>query len=651
MHVILVEDNPDELLLLQAICERRGHQVSAFRDGESAWPSLREGTTSLVLLDRSLPGSSGLDLCRRVRDEALAVEPFILMITAHDSADDIQAALDAGANDFLAKPFSSDSLHTRLAIAERRVAENDQNRLTLARKEEQFRQLVEHIRAVFWMVDGTTHQLLYMSPYYEAVWGSAPPKDLSYYPWLLRIHPQDRSTALNDQSFTRTTEFDCEYRILRPDGSLRWVRNRAFPVKDAEGNVVRIAGIANDVTERRFLKESLRQAQRMEAIGQIAGGIAHEFNNLLQVIIGNISFAQEEVSGDIAELLEQSLTASERSAQLVGQLLAFGQSSAPRRKRVYLESLVGEVVDIVGRTFDRRIDVSLEQEGGLPEVFADPEQIHHLVLTLCIRAREALEARRYRDEAAPLRLAISTSSRVLREEECKRNGRRAGEYVRIAVADTGLSGSFAQREASPGTLSLSDSTLVEEDLGIAWADDLMNQHGGWTEVEERSLDGTTIAAYLPAAESESSGAPSPKEFEDAGYATGHETILLIDDEPMVRGIGQRILTRLGYTVLEAEDGLSALEIYRDQGDSIDLVILDLSMPRLSGEETLARLREHDPNVRVIVTTGYSKSDRYDSVAQMGVLAFLTKPFRLEELSRTTREAIDGNISKIHASGS
>ena len=484
------------------------------------------------------------------------------------------------------------------------------------------------------------------SPACEAVTGYAPEEFASNpYLWIHMVHEQDRD-AVRDQASHVLSGQDVqplEHRIFRKDGAMRWVRNTFVPHHDAQGNLLSYDGLISDITERKRLEEQLRQAQKMEAIGQLAGGVAHDFNNLLTGIIGNLALAERKAPDEIGKYLVAASDAAGRAEKLVKQLLAFSRKSRIQLKPVDLNRIVREAHRLVRQTIDRRIEIRVRIDEGLPNVRADAVQINSILMNLCINARDAI-VEVMNGRTAPERrgdqfvISIETEAAVVGGEYCESHTyARPGPFVVLSVSDNGAGMDaetqrhvfepfFTTKQPGQGT-----------GLGLASAYGIIKQHDGWINLYSEPGKGTTFKIYLPIAEEEIQENCNQEMEEVLG---GTETILLVDDEEMIRNLGQTTLEGYGYTVFLAADGREALNIYLKQRERIHLIILDFSMPYLSGPEVLVQLHALVPDAKVILSSGYNENSRGESLERLGAAGFVAKPYRPVDLGRTVRKVLD-----------
>ncbi|HLJ92640.1 MAG TPA: PAS domain S-box protein [Gemmataceae bacterium] len=438
----------------------------------------------------------------------------------------------------------------------------------------------------------------------------------------------------------RRSEREEETRVA---GQPRMVRMVRTPVRDDQGTIVGVLGILWDVTEQRLLENKVRQVQKMEAVGQLAGGVAHDFNNLLTVILGNVSLLRahrmpEEVA---SELLNATEKAALRAAELTSKLLGFSRRTTLRAIETNLNACVEETVMILQRTLDPAITIEVDTAPDLWKVEADPSQINQVLMNLCLNARDAMPKGG--------RLRIETRNGILDEEYARGHAEaRPGEFVRLRVEDNGqgmppevrqriFEPFFTTKEPGRGT-----------GLGLAMVFGIVKQHKGWIDCYSEVGRGTKFDIYLPRFQPPQEAGPSPAPSPTA--AGGHDTILLVDDEPMIRTLGQNILQSYGYQVLLAENGARAVEIFQRDWQKIDLVILDLTMPGLAGREAYELLIQINPQARVLFASGYSAEE----IAQMPserVQGFVRKPYLPEELAHAVQVSLQKQQSPGTEGGS
>ena len=516
---------------------------------------------------------------------------------------------------------------TFVDITERKRAEE-----SMRESEARFRELAETIRDVFWITDVENERLLYVSPAYESVYGR-PCASLHADPrsWLDAVHPEDRDRIRSVAAARRSHGFDHEYRLLRSDGDVRWIRDRAFPVRGADGAIERIVGLASDVTDRKAAEMQMHQAQKMESIGRLAAGIAHDFNNILTVINGVAELAGSELGdGPLRDDIAAIRQAAMRATGLTRQLLAFSRQQVLKPEVLRLNAVVEEVEGLLCRVLGEDIRVEVRLDPDVRSVLADPGQIHQVILNLAINSRDAMPQGGV--------LSIETRSVIVSEAGARRHpGLSPGRYSVLVLTDTGAGMDAATRQRLFEPFFTTKAPGKGTGLGLATVHGIVKQSGGEIEVESEAGSGTTFTIYLPESES---AAEHHGDAPVASAAHGAECLLIVDDDAGVRAMTRRVLERQGYHVIQADDGAEALALMEQCGDTVDLLLTDVVMPGMSGIDLARRLREARPSLRVLFISGYSE----DAVDRHGVLGesmkFLAKPYSVSGLLQEVREALD-----------
>jgi PAS domain S-box-containing protein len=506
--------------------------------------------------------------------------------------------------------------------------------VTDLQSEERFRQLAENIDQVFWMLDLETNQVLYVSPAFERVWGRKAAALYESRDWLLEsVHAEDRERCMRFLTKIGSETVDECYRIVRPDGSVRWIHDRAFLVYGPDGEPYRVAGIAEDITAQRDLEEQLRQAHKMEAVGRLAGGVAHDFNNLLTVICGYSQMMLDDgsVAHPIRHRQEQILNAANRASVLTRQLLAFSRSQVLQPTLVNLNHLLTNMTALLGPMVGEHITIETEFDPGLSCIRADAHQIEQVVMNLAANARDAMpNGGRFRLETA---MAAAAEAR-----DDGPNG--SGKFVRLRVSDTGCGMDERTRERVFEPFFTTKGLGKGTGLGLSMVYGIVGQNHGHIHVSSEPGRGTAFDLYFPAApgiEAGSEAAPGkPRK------AAAAETILVVEDEPAVRVLTKETLQQLGYTILEASDGYEALHVIERHAGEIHLVLTDVIMPLMNGRDLAARLEAMRPGTKVIYMSGYT----YDVLAFHGLSEpeadFIQKPFTRSGLAEKVETALGGN---------
>jgi signal transduction histidine kinase/CheY-like chemotaxis protein len=388
-----------------------------------------------------------------------------------------------------------------------------------------------------------------------------------------------------------------------------------------------------DITERRKLEERLAQAQKMEAIGLLAGGVAHDFNNLLVGVIGNASLAQEMVApgSKVAPLLDRIVRTGEQAAHLTRQLLAYAGKGQIVVEALDLSQVARAGADLVRASIPGKIALHLDLAAGLPLVNADRSQLHQVFLNLVINAAEAVGS-------GPGRISVRTGIRDLEAPELRTSSGaelRPGRYVCLEVTDDGC----GMDEDTLGRIfdPFFTTKFLGRGLGLAAVAGIVRTHGGGIQVESVLRQGTRFTVLLPAAEV--AAAPQPESEAGVLDLRGMGRILLVDDEDIVLELGQAALQRQGYDVLIAASGPAALRVFEREAAQVDLVILDLSMPGMGGEDVLPELKRIRSEVRVVISSGYTQDDAMKYFRGLPVAGFIQKPYTAAKLAAEVKRAL------------
>ena len=514
----------------------------------------------------------------------------------------------------------------------RDVTERREAAQALDASEERFRQLAESIREVFWITDVTKARLDYISPGYETIWGRsresliAEPGD-----WMVAIHEDDRNRVM-EAALTKQAAgtYDEEYRIVRPDGTVRWVRDRASPVRSRNGELLRVVGVAEDITEHRELEAQLRQTQKLESIGLLAGGVAHDFNNALTVIEGNGGLLRDLVADnpDALEFINEIRHAVDRAASLTRQLLAFSRQEVLRPEIVDLNDIVGDTERLLRRLIGEDIELRTALRSNC-QVLLDAGHMSQVLMNLAVNARDAMpNGGILRLETREIELSAFSVQRF--------PGFSPGPYVALSVSDTGQGMTpdvlshifepfFTTKERGHGT-----------GLGLAVVHGIVQQSGGHIDVESEVGVGTTFRIVLPMV---SCAVMQDGLGGEALAPGGVEHVLLVEDDADVRRITARALRKSGYSVTEATNGRHALQVLDESHDGFDLVITDVVMPELGGGAFVEGLKVKCPELRVLFISGYTD----DAVVRQGIrhaeVEFLQKPFTVGALLAKVRAVL------------
>ncbi len=429
-----------------------------------------------------------------------------------------------------------------------------------------------------------------------------------------------------------------ELTLVRKDGSLLPVLMNATAVCDADGKFVMSRSVIRDMTEKRQLdeekrklREQLFQSQKLEALGTLAGGIAHDFNNLLASIMGYSSLAKAELRQHepVYRFVDIIETASLRASELTQQLLAFAKGGKYDAKPNDVNAIVREVAALLSRTIDKNISLEQRLAGDLRPAVCDAGQIQQAFLNICINGRDAMP------QGGVLSIRTENVHLDLKDVQMWVDV-PPGDFLCIAISDTGAGMDWDTRQ------HIFDPFYTTKEkgtgLGLSLVYGTVKKHNGFIQVSSEPGKGSTFKVFLPACMSEETCA---KKEENVHLRRGTETILVVDDEPMIKDLARDILRRFGYDVLTARGGEDALILYGQWADKISIVLLDMVMPNMSGREVFRKLREMNPAVKVIVSSGYSHDRDADDLLKEGAAGFVQKPYRMADLIRVVGEVAEG----------
>lgn len=448
------------------------------------------------------------------------------------------------------------------------------------------------------------------------------------------IHPDDDERANKEISETieKTSAWDSEFRIIRPDGKERIIRSKGEVERDADGKQIRCYGINQDVTEKKEMESQLQHAKKIESIGTLAGGIAHDFNNILSPIMLHAEMAMAELPPDdpLQQCMKEIFTAGERARNLVKQILTVARKRSEKRTVLKLSFIINEAFNFLRSTIPATIDIQYNIRSEKDTVLADPTQLNQIIMNLCTNAAHAM-----REKGGLLEIILDNEN--LSSREAKRFfNLKQGKYVKLSIRDngTGMSPDILGRIFEPyyTTKRAGEGT----GLGLATVHGIVQNYGGDITVESTVGKGTAFHVYLPLVDAEIQVDPENR----LEIQKGTESILLVDDEKAAVDITQKMLEKFGYKVTSTTSSREALEIFLGNPAAFDLVITDMTMPNMTGDELAKEILSSAPEMPVILCTGFSDNINEEKSKSLGIRCFILKPIIMNKLAKKIREVLD-----------
>ncbi len=671
MKILIVDDNAEDRTILRHYLNRFAGEILEAPDGAEGLAIARSGRPDLIISDALMPNVDGFEFLREIRRSTdLRDIHFIFYSAVYTGSRDQELAMALGADAFLVKPLEPEDFLSQLknlldglngsekrrmselmaedekylrkysqmvaARLEDKVRELNMANRALTASEARYRNLFNSMRDVIIIADQNRIILDANQPALREVFGYETAEIVGKRSDIL-YGSHDAFEMMGKEFFDLKNHPDAkllEVEFSRKSGDRFIGELYALKLLDSSGKPVGNVGLIRDVTEHRKLEAQLRHAQRMESIGTLAGGVAHDFNNILTGIIGYGSLALMKMAADDPHRIniQNMLEASDRAVHLTKELLMFSRKQLIDRRPADLNMVVAKVQKFLKRVIGEDIEIKTMLHGGELTVMADVYQLEQVLMNLATNARDSM----------PNGGTVTVSTGIVRLDAGFTTAHgygSPGRYALIIVSDTGggMDKETLQRIFEPffTTKDVGKGT----GLGLAVVYGIIKQHDGHINVYSEPGHGTTFRIYLPLVEPDT-GEEASRQREEAPVR-GTETILLAEDNELVRDLAKSVLTEFGYTVIEAVDGEDAIWKFREHADSIQLLLFDMVMPILSGKEASDEIRKMKPGIKTIFASGYAPDIVMQKLADEDDIQLISKPMSPTELLRKVRSVLDG----------
>ena len=634
--ILIVDDTPTNLEVLFDFLADSGFKVLVAEDGETAIERVEYAPPDLVLLDILMPGMDGFETCRCLKaNERTKDIPVIFMTALSETVDKVRG-LNLGAVDYITKPLQHEEVLARiqlhLSLQKLTKTLKEQN-LRLEQEIQERKRSDQKIREQAALLDITTdaifvqdleNKILYWNKGAERLYGwkaeEAIGKDveeLLYWDSLPQLQH-------NQNSLIQKGEWQGELPQLTKAGKEIVVATRWALVRDEDGQPKSILSVNTDVTEKKQLEAQFHRAQRLESIGTLASGIAHDLNNVLAPILMTVQLLQQKLKDQQSQKWLNILeTNAKRGAELVKQVLSFARGMAGDRKILQVAHLILEVEKVAKHTFSKSIEIQVDTSAQkLWPILGDPTQLQQVLMNLCVNAQDAMPNGGT--------LSIVAENLWIDEPYTKFNiEAKVGSYIVLTVSDTGIGIPEETLERIFDPFFTTKAIDKGTGLGLSTVMGIVKSYGGFINVHSQVGKGTQFKIYLPALEK--TEIQTPQNRSDALPVGNGELILVADDETSIREIIKTLLEAFKYRVLLANDGIEAIALYAQHKEEISVVLLDLMMPSLDSSTTIRTLHKMNPQVKIIASSGLMSNHEIIQTLDNSVEAFLQKPYTSDDL--------------------
>jgi PAS domain S-box-containing protein len=652
--ILVVDDELDVRQTIESALRSENYHVQTADSGETAVAMLESEPFDLVITDIRMPGTDGVEVLQRTKEIDETIE--VIILTGYASIENVIETLrNGGAYDYLTKPledidailFSAEqalnrrelrSTNHRLASElQRQNKELQRVQKALLQSEERFRTIASITSDYFYSmtISGIgDFEVDWIGGAFQKITGYEKEAVRSLDTWLRIVHPDDHGiTDASIQRVLSNQRSTSQYRICLKNGGERWIRDYAQPVWDAAKNRVgSVIGAARDITSQGKMEKTLQQEQTFKAIASLAGGVAHEFNNALVGITGNLELMVMEMDADSdhSRYIQQIRSSTQRMTALTSQLLAYARGGKYRARTTTIEEFLKQALPLTMHAIGPSVRLETDVPSGIAPFDCDPTQLQMVLSAVLANASEAMQGR------GRIRLKARNTTIDGRQKHLPDTLVR-GAYVSLSVRDEGhgMDENTRARIFEP----FFSTKMQGRGLGMAAVYGIVKNHGGSIAIRSQPSSGTTVTIFLPALE-------TPLETvgeEPAGTPCKQDsaTILMVDDEPVVLDVGRTILEKLGYRVLTGTCGRAAIDRLQADAAQIGLVLLDIKLPDMNGADVLEHIKSRYPEIKVIICSGYARDDMDRNFFALGADEFIQKPFTIAELSSKIGNLLSG----------
>jgi PAS domain S-box-containing protein len=645
--ILVVDDEPGSLSLLTGVLTSEGYHVRVADSGRLALASIDAWLPELILLDIRMPGMDGFEVCRRLKVGGKSQRVPVIFITAASDLEERVKGLAVGAVDYITKPFQKEELLARVRthIELSRLRENLEIQVSektaeltiivdhLRETEERFRNMADTAPVMIWLA-GTDK----LCTFFNKTWLTFTGRRLEEEQgdtWRKAIHPADLEQCFRiyTSAFDARRDFQLEYRLRRADGEYRWVLDNGIPRFAPSGAFAGYIGSAVDITDLKRIQQEALSRQKIETLVSLTRGIAHDFNNMVGSILAQAELAESDIAERLlpVEAIRHIKEVAIRASEIVRELMIYSGEEKTSFQLVNLSGLVEEMSGLLKASISSRCSLHLDLPNDLPSVAGNATQIRQLIMNLVINASQAIGER---DGVIHVKTALVKGNSFSATDRCQDS---RVDYVRLEVSDNGCG--MTEDEKIKIFDPFFTTRLQGHGLGLAVVQGIVHSHNGAINVSSTSGKGTRFEVLFRR-EGACHEVSSPVTYDAVAKArapvTG--TVLLVEDEDQLRIATATALRKRGLSVVTAADGPTAVELFRTQATDIDVVVLDLRLPGLPGQEVLRQIRAIKPKMKIIFTSAYDAKIA-DIRSDHCTLKFLQKPYKFSDLFAELHEAL------------